>query len=193
MDRKTAVQIEHIKTECLIPYARNARTHTDPQVSQIAASIREFGFTNPVLLAKDRTIIAGHGRVLAARKLGLDEVPCLVLGHLSDAQAKALALADNRIPLNAGWDVDLLKLELADLKDAGQELALLGFSEHELRTLLLDSPVVQPKEFTEDVADGVVVHAAFKVQVPVADAENFEEGLDDLLRRFPEAKKEKSV
>lgn len=135
MPQSRPPQIQHLKTDSLVPYARNTRTHTDAQVAQIAASIREFGFTNPVLLKKDRTIIAGHGRVLAAQKLELSEVPCLVLDYLTDVQAKALAIADNKIPLNSGWDADLLKLEMDELKDAGVDMALLAFTEGELQTL----------------------------------------------------------
>ena len=103
----------------LIPYARNPRTHSDAQVAQIAASIREFGWTNPVLVDGANGIIAGHGRVLAARKLGLDRVPVIELAHMSDAQKRAYVLADNQLALNAGWDEALLRLELADLSELG--------------------------------------------------------------------------
>ena len=101
----------------LIPYARNPRTHSDAQVAQIAASIREFGWTNPVLVDGANGIIAGHGRVLAARKLGLERVPVIELAHMSEAQKRAYVLADNQLALNAGWDEALLRLELADLSD----------------------------------------------------------------------------
>ena len=103
----------------LVPYARNARKHSDAQVAQLAASIREFGFTNPILVDGERGIIAGHGRLLAARKLGLAEVPVIELSHLSPAQRRAYVLADNKLALNAGWDDDLLRLELADLRSEG--------------------------------------------------------------------------
>lgn len=129
-------EIEHLFTAALVPYARNTRTHTEAQVAQIAASIREFGFTNPVLVKADRTIIAGHGRIQAAQLLGLETVPCLVLDYLTDIQAKALAIADNKIPLNSGWDAELLKLEVEELKDAGVDMGLLAFGEDELRQLL---------------------------------------------------------
>src|SRR5476649_1444639 len=98
-------------TANLIPYARNARTHSDAQVAQIAASIREFGFTNPVLVDGEHGVIAGHGRLLAARKLGMTEVPTIELSHLTPAQKRAYVLADNRLALNAGWDPDMLKIE----------------------------------------------------------------------------------
>jgi ParB-like chromosome segregation protein Spo0J len=120
----------------LIPYARNPRTHTDAQVAQIAASIREFGWTNPVLVDGASGIIAGHGRVLAARKLGLEQVPVIELAHMSEAQRRAYVLADNQLALNAGWDEALLRLELADLSELGFDLGLIGFGAGELERLL---------------------------------------------------------
>jgi hypothetical protein len=125
----------------LIPYARNARTHSDGQVAQIAASIREFGFINPVIIDGQGGIVAGHGRVMAARKLGLIEVPTLEVSHLTDAQRKAYILADNKLTLNAGWDVDLLKVELTELGDAKFDLELIGFSLDELAELFDRKPV----------------------------------------------------
>ncbi len=118
-----------MRVEDLIPYARNARTHNDAQVAQIAASIREFGFMNPVLVDGDKNIIAGHGRVLAARKLGLEEVPCVLHDHLTETQRKAYILADNRLALNAGWDDEVLKIELQELGDMGFDVELTGFTE----------------------------------------------------------------
>jgi DNA modification methylase len=129
-------EIHMVSVDALIPYARNARTHTDEQVAQIAASIAEFGWTNPILTDGAKGLIAGHGRLAAARKLGLKEVPVIELGHLTDTQKKAYILADNRIALNAGWDEELLKLELVELQDAGVELDLLGFGDEELAALL---------------------------------------------------------
>jgi DNA modification methylase len=120
----------------LIPYARNPRTHSDAQVAQIGASIREFGWTNPVLVDGENGIIAGHGRVLAARKLGLEQVPVIELAHMSEAQKRAYVLADNQLALNAGWDDELLRLELADLSELGFDLGLIGFGEGELERLL---------------------------------------------------------
>jgi DNA modification methylase len=120
----------------LIPYARNARTHSEAQVAQIAGSIREFGFTNPVLVDGEAGIIAGHGRVLAARQLGMDRVPCIELAHLSPAQRRAYIIADNKLALNADWDPELLKLEMADLAEMQFDLSLTGFSEGELAGLL---------------------------------------------------------
>lgn len=129
-------QIEHLLVSSLIPYARNSRTHSDEQVAQIAASIREFGFTNPVLIDANGTIIAGHGRVMAAKKLGLDEVPCLRLGHLSQSQIRAYVIADNKLALNAGWDDEMLKAELLTLQEEGFNTDLTGFSDDELNALL---------------------------------------------------------
>jgi ParB-like nuclease domain len=120
----------------LIPYARNPRTHSDAQVAQIAASIREFGWTVPVLVDGASGIIAGHGRVLAARKLGLERAPVIELAAMTEAQKRAYVLADNQLALNAGWNEDLLRLELADLSELGFDLGLIGFGEGELERLL---------------------------------------------------------
>lgn len=130
----------------LIPYARNSRTHSDEQVAQIAASIKEFGFTNPVLVDGDNGIIAGHGRVLAARKLGMDTVPVVELAHLSEAQKRAYVIADNKLALNAGWDNDLLALEFAELQELGFDLSLTGFSTDEIGALA-------PVQLTEGLTD----------------------------------------
>jgi DNA modification methylase len=131
------MEIELLALETLIPYARNSRTHSDEQVAQVAASIREFGFTNPVLIGKDNDIIAGHGRVLAARKLGLEKVPCIRLGHLTENQKRAYVIADNKLALNSGWDEELLKLELITLKEEDFNIDLLGFNSEELDALFL--------------------------------------------------------
>ncbi|WP_223618917.1 site-specific DNA-methyltransferase [Lysobacter sp. ESA13C] len=133
-----SLQIEQRPIEALIPFARNARTHSDAQVAQIAASIVEFGWTNPILVDGDSGIIAGHGRLLAARQLGLGVVPTIELAHLTPAQKRAYVIADNRLAENAGWDEELLKLELAELRDAEFDLDLLGFTDEELDDLLLD-------------------------------------------------------
>jgi DNA modification methylase len=130
------MQVEQRKIEALIPYANNSRTHSDEQVAQIAASVREFGWTNPILVDGQNGIIAGHGRLAAARKLGLTEVPVIVLDHLSDAQKKALIIADNKLASNAGWDDEMLRLELGDLQEMGFDATLTGFSTDELDALL---------------------------------------------------------
>ena len=122
-----ANKIENIAVEDLIPYARNARLHSDEQVAQIAGSIKEFGFNNPVLIDGEGGIIAGHGRVLAARKLKMSQVPCVRLSHLTETQKKAYILADNKIAQNSSWDDELLKLEIEDLKTSGFDTDILGW------------------------------------------------------------------
>ena len=129
-------KVEQWPTAKLLPYARNARTHSEAQVVQIAASIKEFGFTNPILAGADGVIVAGHGRLAAAQHLGLESVPVIVLDHLSATQRRALVLADNRIAANAGWDEELLKLEIAELDEADFNLDLMGFGDEELERLL---------------------------------------------------------
>lgn len=126
------MKIESLQLDRLIPYARNSRTHSDAQVAQVAASIREFGFTNPVLIDAEDGIIAGHGRVMAARKLGLAEVPCIRLAHLSETQKRAYIIADNKLALNSGWDEEMLALELAELREVDFDLEVTGFGEAEL-------------------------------------------------------------
>ena len=132
----TELNIQSRGVSDLIPYAANSRTHSDAQVAQIAASIKEFGWTNPILVDGDDSIIAGHGRLLAARKLGMKEVPVIVLDHLTKAQQRALVIADNQLALNAGWDMDMLKAEIEDLNLEGFDLDLLGFSDDELAEIL---------------------------------------------------------
>lgn len=132
------MKTEHRNIDTLLPYARNSRTHSEDQVAQIAASIKEFGFNNPVLIAPDGEIIAGHGRVQAARKLGLEEVPCVTLDHLTDNQRRAYVIADNKLALNAGWDEEMLKTEIELLLDNDFDTDLLGFSEDEIAGLLAE-------------------------------------------------------
>jgi len=134
--------IEHLKTSDLIPYARNAKKHDAAQISKLCGSIREFGFTNPVLIDRDNGIIAGHGRVMAAQKLELKEVPCIRLGHLSDTQRRAYILADNRLAeIGGGWDEEMLKLELADLGELDVDLEAIGFGAEDLAGLdMADEP-----------------------------------------------------
>lgn len=133
--------VEHWSVQRLIPYANNARTHDEAQVSQIAGSIAEFGFVNPILVGDDNVIIAGHGRLMAAQKLGLETVPVIVLSHLTDMQRRALVLADNRIAESAGWNEELLGLELNSLQDLGFDLDVIGFTDDELDELMeFDAP-----------------------------------------------------
>ncbi len=152
-----ADKVERWDVSRLIPYARNARTHSDAQVAQIAASMREFGFTNPILVDEECGIIAGHGRLLAARKLGLSEVPVLVARGWSEAKKRAYILADNKLALNAGWDEELLRIELSDLRDMGADLSLIGFGEDELAALLVDGTdgLTDPDDVPEVPAEPV--------------------------------------
>lgn len=145
-----AKQVEWLELNSLIPYAKNSRTHSEAQVVQIAGSIKEFGFNNPVLIDEDNGIIAGHGRVLAAQKLGLQAVPCIRLAHLSETQRKAYVIADNRLALNAGWDDSMLTLELQDLKAEDFNLDLLGFEADELNALL--NPIKETEGLTDEDA-----------------------------------------
>ena len=137
------LEITYQKVTDLIPYVNNSRTHSEAQVSQVAASIKEFGFTNPILIDSENLIIAGHGRLLAAQKLGLAEVPCIALDHLSESQRKAYVIADNKLALNAGWDTTSLTAELERLKELDFDLEILSFSTEELETLLKE-PFFEP-------------------------------------------------
>ena len=146
--KSASQKIENIATAELIPYARNSRTHSDEQVAQIMASIREFGFCNPVLIDAAGTIIAGHGRVMAATRMKLETVPCLRLSHLTEAQRRAYVIADNRIALSSSWDSELLANELSDLHADEFDLGLLGFDPDELANMLGIVPDFEPG--TED-------------------------------------------
>ena len=137
-----AQRIEHWPLDRLIPYARNARTHSDAQVAQIAASVSEFGFNNPILVDTSAGIIAGHGRLLAAQKLHLPEVPVIILGHLTETQKRAYVLADNRLAESAGWDEDMLRLELEALREVDFDFALTGFDQKELERLIAEQEQV---------------------------------------------------
>lgn len=136
MKEKQEIIYKNVKD--LIPYVNNTRTHDEKQVKQIAASIKEFGFTNPVLVGESNDVIAGHGRILAAEKLGIDEVPTIELKGLTEAQKKAYIIADNKLALNAGWDEELLKLELSVLNDLDFDLSITGFDQKEIDILTLD-------------------------------------------------------
>ena len=153
------MKIETIKTTALIPYARNSRSHSESQVAQIAGSIREFGFTNPVLIDADNGIIAGHGRVMAAGVLGLASVPCIRLAHLTETQKRAYIIADNKLALNAGWDEEMLALELGELDELDFDLSLIGFGEDELAGLMAETTEgeTDPDEVPEPPVDPVTV------------------------------------
>jgi ParB-like chromosome segregation protein Spo0J len=134
----------------LIPYARNSRTHSEAQVSKIASSIKEFGFLNPVITDGQKGIVAGHGRLMAAQKIGMDEVPTIDASHLTEAQRRAYVIADNRLALDAGWDDDLLKIELQDLDRESFDLTLTGFELGELSNMFLENnPAEAPDDFSE--------------------------------------------
>ena len=135
------LQIHYRQIDTLIPYARNAKHHSDAQVAQIAASIREFGWGAPILIDGKNNVIAGHGRLLAARKLGMTEVPVVPMDHLTDTQRRALILADNKIGENASWEDELLGIELAELQEAGFDLGLTGFSQEEWEALIAGDDV----------------------------------------------------
>jgi DNA modification methylase len=154
-----ADKVERRKVASLIPYARNARTHSPEQVDQIAASIREWGWTIPILIDENGGLIAGHGRIMAARKLGIAEVPCMTAVGWSEAQKKAYIIADNKLAMNAGWDNDLLKIELGDLGALNFDLSLTGFGLDEIATLLVDRTegLTDPDEVPEPPAEPVSV------------------------------------
>jgi ParB-like chromosome segregation protein Spo0J len=144
------LQIEQWPIDRLIPYARNARTHTDEQVAQVAASIVAFGWTNPILVGADSVIIAGHARLAAARRLQMTTVPVIVLAHLTESQRRALVIADNRLSLDAGWDEEMLRLELDALGEDDFDLEVLGFSDAELAELLADPEMLALGHSGED-------------------------------------------
>jgi len=148
------LKIENVKTEILIPFSRNSRTHSHAQVQQIASSIKEFGFTNPILIDETNGVIAGHGRLLAAQLLQMLEVPCIRLSYLSEIQKTAYVIADNKIALNANWDLELLDLELSELKIEHFDISLIGFTDNEIQEInnsMTVSPVDEFKEYDEDI------------------------------------------
>lgn len=147
------MEITYRKVGELVPYINNARTHSDEQVAQICASIREYGWTNPVLIDENGMIIAGHGRVMAAQRMKMDEVPCIVLSGLTEAQKKAYVIADNKMALNAGWDDEKLKLELENLKELDFDLELTGFDSDELDQLLSLDDIEELPEDIDDVPE----------------------------------------
>jgi len=146
----TTERLEKVNIDKLVPYARNARTHSKEQILQLRASLREFGFVNPVIVDKDLNIIAGHGRVLAAKEEGITEVPCVFAEHLTEAQKRAYIIADNRLALNAGWDSEMLSVELSELQGVDFDLSLLGFDDAELNKLLGSIEDVKDDDFDVD-------------------------------------------
>jgi ParB-like chromosome segregation protein Spo0J len=167
------MKIEMISTLDLIPYVNNARVHSDEQVTQIASSIKEFGFTVPVLIDKDKGIIAGHGRIAAAKKLNIDEVPCIRIEHLTETQKKAYILADNRIALNSTWDYELLGLELNSLKEADFDITEFGFDESEFRNSVLDYSILDEDDVSDEI-DSMSAGVKKAIQIEF-DPEHYEE------------------
>lgn len=165
-------KIERRTVDSLIPYARNSRTHSDEQVAQIAASMREWGWTNPVLITKEGTIVAGHGRVMAAQKLGLKEVPCIAVDGWTDAQIRAYVIADNRLAENAGWDLEKLAIEIEDLRLEGFDIGLTGFDDEALEAMFGDVD-----DDTQDLVDGTYTR---KVVAPIYEVKGEKPSPDEL-------------
>lgn len=136
MSKQDQLKIDYRRVDDLVPYVRNTRTHSELQIAEVAASINEFGFTNPILVDGENGIIAGHGRLMAAQKIGMTEVPVIELAHLNDAQKRAYVIADNKLAEKAGWDENLLALELGDLADMGFDATLTGFCEDEIANII---------------------------------------------------------
>lgn len=146
------MKIQDVAVNKLIPYAKNSRTHSDQQVAQIAASIKEFGFRNPILV-DGVGVIAGHGRLLAAQKLGLDKVPTIDCSDMTESQKKAYIIADNKLALNAGWDNDLLKLEIGDLQEENFNIDILGFDISELNFTEVDYSILDDEDVSKQLSD----------------------------------------
>ena len=146
----TTERFEKVNIDRLVPYARNARTHSKEQIIQLRASLREFGFVNPVIVDKELNVIAGHGRILAAKEEGITEIPCVFAEHLTEAQKRAYILADNRLAMNAGWDAEMLAVELSDLQGSDFDISLLGFDDAELNKLLGGLEDVKDDDFDVD-------------------------------------------
>lgn len=143
------MEIVYKKVENLIPYINNSRTHSEEQIDQICASINEFGFTNPLLIDEKDNIIAGHGRLLASKKLKMEEIPCIILSRLTEAQKKAYVIADNKMALNAGWDFNLLSFELENLKELDFDLELTGFDVDEIDSLIGTNEDIEDNDYDE--------------------------------------------
>lgn len=170
------LSVEYKATGELIPYVNNSRTHSEEQVQQVAASIKEFGFTNPILIDEQGSIIAGHGRLAAAQILQMEQVPTITLSGLSDAQRKAYVIADNKLALNAGWDYEVLKLEILDL-DGDIDLSLLGFDDNELANIIDQLEAVESELKEQDYKE------VFNVIVSCADESHQERVYNELLEK----------
>ena len=143
---KTTTDFQLVNTDKLIPYVNNARTHSPEQIKKLRSSLREFGFVNPVIIDREYNVIAGHGRLMAAKEEGITEVPCVYVDHLTDAQKKAYILADNRMAMDAGWDEELLAVEMSELQEMGYDLSMTGFDEKELADLFSDGKDSEAKD-----------------------------------------------
>ena len=180
-----ADNIETRRVRDLVPYARNSRTHTAEQVDRIAASIKEFGFTNRVLIGEDGVIIAGHGRVMAANKLRLTEIPCMIARGWTEAQKRAYVIADNQLAIGgAGWDKEMLKVELFDLGEQGFDLALIGFDDAELTAILDDATPIETDAEGDSAGDGGDFLKFAKNKVPLTETELA--SLEGLMSRYVE-------
>jgi len=185
MSKWPAAQVELVLVENLVPYARNSRTHDDAQVAQIAASIKEWGWTTPVLIDEAGMLIAGHGRILAAQRLGLTQVPAMTARGWSEAQKKAYVIADNKLALNAGWDNDLLKIELADLRHEDFDLRLTGFDGDELSRLMAEDNVNFTSENDESASGADRLYLKIgKDRIPMTEVEYH--SLHALLEKYTE-------
>lgn len=167
--------INYLPPNQLRPYEKNARTHSPAQVQQIARSIREFGFTNPILASDSNIVIAGHGRLEAALAMGLPVVPVIHLGHLSDRQARALTLADNKIAINSGWDFAKLSDELSALAEFDMDLELTGFDEQEISALLQDDPGILPPSWSGESQQPA--RAPEQANAPPSEFKGYDEGI----------------
>ena len=149
---QTTKDFQLISVEKLIPYVNNARTHSKEQILKLRSSLREFGFINPILIDRNYNVLAGHGRLMAAKEEGISEVPCVYVDHLTEAQKKAYVLADNRMALDAGWDEELLSVEMSELQELGFDLELTGFDEKEIADLFATDDEAKEDDFDVDKA-----------------------------------------
>ncbi len=188
--KETKLKVEYKSVDKLIPYVNNARTHDEKQVTQIAASIKEFGFNNPILLDGDNGVVAGHGRLMAAKKLGLKEVPCIELSHLTEVQKKAYILADNKLAENAGWDEKLLQVELESLGAAGFDISLAGFTEptqaetEKLSQLKFESIYFEPKHKPKITLSDCLNLEKFNAKMGVVESSSLSPELKEVLKMF---------
>lgn len=180
------MQTKLIPTDSILPYPKNPRTHSETQVERIAKSIKEFGFNQPIVVDEKNVVLVGHGRLEAAKKLGLGEVPTLQLKKLTETQKTAYRVLDNKLQNDSTWDFESLELEIGLLEESGFDLESWG-----LDSLKFNN--TEPIEYTESIADNVLLCAKFKIEIPISDSTTFEEKLDKLLQEFPTAKKEKII